>query len=45
MAHNPKYAPIHPKADLTIFGIVQGIVRNYVSEKPMQVPSPTGAKT
>lgn len=45
MAHNPKYAPIHPKAELTIFGIVQGIVRNYVSEKPMQVPSRTGAKT
>lgn len=45
MAHNPKYAPIRPKAELTIFGIVQGIVRNYVSEKPMQVPSRTGAKT
>lgn len=45
MAHNPKYAPIHLKAELTIFGIVQGIVRNYVSEKPMQVPSRTGAKT
>ena len=45
MAHNPKYAPIHPEADLTIFGVVQGIVRNYASEKPMQVPPPTGAKT
>lgn len=45
MAHNPKYAPIHPKADLTIFGVVQGIVRNYASEKPMKAPSLTGAKT
>ena len=45
MAHNPKYAPIHPKNELTIFGIVQGIVRNYVSEKPIQVSSQLGAKT
>ncbi len=45
MAHNPKYAPIYPKADLIIFGVVQGIVRNYVSEKQMQAPPLTGAKT
>ncbi|MBA3058842.1 MAG: umuDC operon-like protein [Gammaproteobacteria bacterium] len=40
MAHNSKYPPIHPKTDLTIFGIVQGIVRNYVA---MQPTSTTGA--
>lgn len=45
IAHNPKYPPIHPKTDLTIFGIVQGIVRNYGSMTPMQVTSTTGVKT
>lgn len=45
MAHNPKYPPIHPKTELTIFGIVQGIVRNYGAMKPMQVLSTTGVKT
>jgi len=45
MPHNPAYSPIYPKADLSIFGIVQGIVRNYVVTKPMQVTSTTGAMT
>lgn len=44
MPHNPTYSPIYPKADLSIFGIVQGIVRNYGATKPMQVTSITGAK-
>ncbi|BCO29465.1 LexA repressor [Rhodoferax lithotrophicus] len=45
MPHNPAYSPIYPKADLSIFGIVQGIVRNYGATKPMQVTSTTGATT
>ena len=45
MPHNPAYSPIYPKAELSIFGIVKGIVRNYGSTKPMQVTSTTGAMT
>lgn len=45
MPHNPAYLPIYPKADLSLFGIVQGIVRSYGTAKRMQVTSTTGAMT
>ena len=44
IAHNPSYAPIRPKAELEIFGIVQGIVRKLGSSKSIRATALKGAR-
>lgn len=45
MPHNRRYAPIRPKQDLEIFGVVRGIVRRYRSTGGQSMQPAFGAAT